>query len=347
MNAGSEPERLSPHELCLWRTCISSLPRFYLPEAGILARRVAWSGQELHATAEPSPRNTAEVAKALYRLRSAHYSPPLDPDALMDGIVDRYLMELEYPDVALALWADAVGTGRYFSILWKTLLTRLHAGASETMELSWTLSALCNCAKLSSASNVAALAHGVAKRIACNQGPTGFFYGSAHRKGWLRRRAVRTSLSSQTYAIHALSAYGRIFDVPEALRSARRCADAFCGLQGPLGQWWWIYDVAEGIVLDSYPVYSVNQDAAVPLAFSELEPKLDSKYNLAASRGLLWLFGENELATSLVDEQLGVIWHGIEKKKEGFNIVREMYSYHPGRCLYMLCSRAFSDNALT
>jgi hypothetical protein len=342
MTAPSEPEGLTPHESLLWRTCTSSLKRFYLPDAGILARRLIWDGQELCPAPEPSPRNTAEVAKALYLLRRGDFPCPLDPDALMERVVNRYLPELEYPDVALALWADALGGGRHFPVLWQALRRRFPSGASDTMELAWTLSALCHTfPKSTAAAEVAALARLIGKKIARNQSQvTGLFYASSRREGWLRRRSALASLSSQTFAVQGLALYARAFNVPEAMQRARRCADAFCGRQGPLGQWWWVYDVYTGEVREPYPVYSVNQDSAVPMALGELEWSGEPRYAEAATRGLSWLFGENELGTSLVDEKAGVIWRAILKQNGKFTILREMYSYHPGRCLYTLCSRA-------
>jgi len=346
MTAPGEPEGLTSHELLLWRTCLLSLKRFYLPEAGILARRLIWDGKEASPTLEPSPRNTAEAAKALYLLRRGGFPAPLDPDALMERVVNRYLSELEYPDIALALWADALGGGRHFSVLWQALGRRFPSAASETMELGWTLSALCHCLpKATAASEVKDLAHLIAKKIARNQSPsTGLFHGSGRRQGWLRRRGRSASLSSQTYAIQALALYARVFNVPEAMQRARRCADAFSALQGPLGQWWWMYDVSAGDVREPYPVYSVNQDSAVPTAFGELDRTGEHRYAAATTLGLSWLFGRNELGISLVDEKAGIIWRAIEKQNGEFTIVREMYSYHPGRCLYRLCSRALGTS---
>ena len=43
-------------------------------------------------------------------------------------------------------------------------------------------------------------------------------------------------------------------------------ADALCRLQGPAGQWWWIYDVERGTPAIRYPVYSIHQDAMGPMA---------------------------------------------------------------------------------
>ena len=343
MTSPSAPESLTPRESILWQTCTSSLKRFYLPDAGILARRLIWEGQGLRPTSEPSPRNTVEVAKALYLLRAGGFPCPLDPDALMERVVGQYLPGLEYPDVALALWADALGDGRHLPALWQALRQRFSPRASETMELAWTLSALCHYFPVAKTPNeVAALAHTIWKEIARNQArATHLFHASNSREGWLRRRSPIANLSSQTYTVQALALYSRTFDVPDALRQAQRCADAFCAHQGPLGQWWWIYNVRNGEVHEPYPVYSVNQDSAIPMALGELERATgDARYRVRVALGLSWLFGENELRTSLVDENNGVIWRAIQRENGQFTILREMFSYHPGRCLYALTSKA-------
>lgn len=340
-----QPDNLAAHKSALWRTCISSLERFYLADAGILSRKVVWNGVGLRPTAEPSPRNTAEVVKALHLLRRHGFACRLDPDALMDELVKRYLPALAYADVALALWADALGGGRHLSVLWEALLQRLPTSASDTMELAWTLSALCHFFPVAAEPNaVATLAHRIREKIAQNQSPaTGLFHASARRRGWLRRRDRSASLVSQTSAVQALALYAQAFRVPEALERPDRCAEAVCGLQGPQGQWWWTYDVQAGNVTTPYPVYSVNQDAAVPMALDELHKAGGhARYRANIIRGLAWLFGDNELTTSLVDEATGVIWRAVDRSNGNFRIVREMYSYHPARCLYWLCSDRFS-----
>lgn len=55
-------------------------------------------------------------------------------------------------------------------------------------------------------------------------------------------------------------------------------------------------------------------------------------------RGIAWLFGENEVRGPLVDEKIGVIWRCVECDDNGtFAVKREMFSYHPARCLFWLC----------
>jgi len=337
---GDSPDVAGQRDI-LMRTCRASLERFYLPESGLFARSAIWDGAAWTRT-EPSPGNTANVALALYQLRRHGMATPFDPDPMMWRLIVDHCRGLDYTGIAFLLWADSIGDRRYGTVLWKTLLERLPASASQSMQLGWTLSALCRYGPVATDTGAATrMAYELYRRIAANQSAkSGLFYASGAREGWCRRRKPVTTLSSQTYPIHALASYGRVFGVTDAIDRATRCATAICRRQGPQGQWWWRYDVESGTVVEPYPVYSVNQDTAVPMALGELQRARGGRRDdTAVNRGLGWLFGQNELGQSLVDEQAGVIWRAIQPRETGFEVVREMHSYHPARCLYALCTK--------
>ncbi|MCK6554759.1 hypothetical protein L6Q96_09300 [Candidatus Binatia bacterium] len=329
----------APQLARLERACRASLPRFVLPHTGILARRVVWDGHALQAAPEPSPRNTAEVARALYLLRSRGARVDIDPDALLDRLVTDHLEALDYYDAAHALWAAAVGNSPHGATFWEALQRRLPPDASETIQLGWTLSALCAYAPGARAQQaVVALAADICGRLLRNQFPsTGLFRADAGSRRWWRRRQRTTDLSSQAYAIHGLASYGIAFGRRGPIDRATACADTLHRLQGNRGQWWWMYDWRRGAVASPYPVYAVNQDAAVPLALDTIERAIGNRrYGEAVERGLAWLFGDNEAQTTLVDPDLGVVWRAVQQAASGFVVIREMYSYHAARCLYWL-----------
>jgi hypothetical protein len=61
-------------------------------------------------------------------------------------LVEKYLEGLEgldYTEVALIISAEALGDCLHVHELWRALRELLPGKANETMELSWTLSALC------------------------------------------------------------------------------------------------------------------------------------------------------------------------------------------------------------
>lgn len=335
---------LASRSSVLRRTCVASLDRFFLEKEGLFARSISWDGRSWKKTGPPSLLNTANVLMALYELSRHGHSHSIDAYSVMERLVTGYFQDLsryDYSDAAFALWADAIGGRRHLSKLWEVLQGSLPRRVSDTMKLAWTLSALCHYFPVAEEPDpVSALARQLYKRIAANQSAaTGLFHQSGDREGWLGRRRPIASLSSQTYPIQAFALFGRAFGSAEALEKAQRCADTICRMQGPQGQWWWRYDVAKGSVAEKYPVYAVNQDGAIPMALGELQRALqDRRYEEAIARGIEWLFGDNELSTSLVDEEAGVIWRAIQQDDHGeFGIVHEMYSYHPARCLYGLC----------
>jgi hypothetical protein len=102
------------------------------------------------------------------------------------------------------------------------------------------------------------------------------------------------------YPIHGLAEYARVTGTAPA-QEILRVADRVVELQGPLGQWWWVYRPRTGRVVEGYPVFTVHQHA---MAFMALAPLVNlglRDYREQLGRGLQWIFGPNELDTPLVD----------------------------------------------
>ena len=322
------------------RACIASLERFYVPEAALFARSMTWDGATWTKTA-PSPNHTANVLLALYALQRRGMTTAVDPAPVMERLVRWYADALDYTGLSFLLWADALGDGSHGAILWPALRAALPSGTSNSMHLSWVLSALCHHVAVAPvAGPVERLAGELYRRLAANQSvKSGLLYDSGVRDGWLRRRKPLGTLSSQAYSIYALALYGRVFGVPDALARAARCAAAICTQQGPQGQWWWRYDVESGIVIEKYPVYAVNQDSAMPMALLELARSTGcGSYAARIVKGVNWLFGSNELGRPLADESVGVIWRGIQEIDDRFELLPTMHAYHAARCLYTWCA---------
>jgi hypothetical protein len=122
-----------------------------------------------------------------------------------------------------------------------------------------------------------------------------------------------TSFASQVYPIHGLAQYARASARPPP-QQIQRAAERLIATQGQLGQWWWIYSMRTGAVLEGYPVYSVHQDAMAFMALASLENLGLGSYRDELVRGLSWIFGKNELRTPLVDFDRGFISRCIQRR---------------------------------
>jgi hypothetical protein len=325
-----------------------SLKRYVMP-GGILVRSLQRTEDGWQLT-EPCALNTSEALKAVFLMDRAGIQHGLDPHALLDRLVADYLATADHQVASLALWAAATGRSPHADRLWQTVVERAPRDVFQSMQMAWTLAAVCAYAESHAVTGaVSSFAEQIVARILANQNPkTGLFHPSAAREGLLRRRRADTTLSSQTYPIYALTQYARVFGARDMLEPARRCAERLCLLQGDSGQWWWRYDARRGAVLQRYPVYAVNQDGAVPLAFGALQAALgDRRYDEAIDRGLVWEGGENELRRSLLDAQAGFVARSLEPEDGSYRLSWEMYAYQPARALTALLSDpAWSAQAL-
>lgn len=189
-------------------------------------------------------------------------------------------------------------------------------------------------------------------------------------------QAFITSFAGQVYPLHGLTAYYRFTGdpVPEQMI---RVADRIVEEQGRLGQWWWIYSTRKREVIQGYPVYSVHQDGMAFIALSPFGELGQRPYDDALALGLDWLYGENELSVSLVDDGPPFIPRCIQRagsdadgtyglSRRGFagvlagqlrppadgggkqaapsdlEVLRECRSYHLG---WVLCAHALTERA--
>lgn len=121
-----------------------------------------------------------------------------------------------------------------------------------------------------------------------------------------------TSFASQVYSIHGLVQYARATETAPP-QQILRAADRLIETQGPLGQWWWIYSLRTGAVVERYPVYSVHQDAMAFMALAPLQNLGLGSYDDELARGLVWVFGANELRAPLVDFDRTFISRSIQR----------------------------------
>ena len=123
------------------------------------------------------------------------------------------------------------------------------------------------------------------------------------------------SIIDQVFTMYAFTRYARAFEDEHALVVARECATNLLQNQGELGQWWSLYEVATGTVARTFPVYSMNQDALVPMALLAVAEQTGDDYLDAISYGMQWLFAHNEMDLRMVDPGLSMIWEGVHDGK--------------------------------
>jgi len=234
-------------------------------------------------------------------------------------------------DVALALWACRLL--RHPD--WERALRRLVElrpleGPQATVELAWTLAALCADGDLPAADLRAAVARRLQAAFVERSGLFPHVVASA-RNG---PRAHVCCFADLVYPIHALSRHGRLTGDRSALGTALRCAEETVRRQGPQGQWWWHYDVRTGAVVEPYPVYAVHQDAMAPLALLALEDASGHDFGAPIARGLAWLVSAPELrGGSLVDASADLVWRKVARH-EPAKLARSLQAaasrMHPG-----------------
>lgn len=297
---------------------LRGLTGMYRPDQQLFVHHLRRAGGETTPAGE-SVRYTAIVLIALANEPEATARQVLGDDRPED-VCDRLLKLNDdarlgnLGDVALIYWAArAIGRPRTDATLRRLAELLAYSHRHQTVELAWTLAALCE--KVES-EGVAALRNEAARRLvqAYNDRSAIFAHvAGSNRIGWRGHVACFADL---VYPIHALARYHAVVSAPEVLRIANRCADRMCSLLGSAGQWWWHYDARTGEVIERYPVYAVHQDAMAPMALSALTRAGGNDHSAAIAKGLAWLERAPELDDgSLIDEAAGVIWRKVARRE--------------------------------
>jgi hypothetical protein len=230
---------------------------------------------------------------------------------------------LQHPELGLLLWLDSYRDGasgeKILNALnkhWET--ERKYAG---TMEAAWVLMGLAGSKTLAAR----ALAPKVLDFLLVSfHADTHLFalYGSRTGFPWTRDRmnSLLGSFASQVYPILALAQWVEAYKDARVTEMLRNAASKTCELQGPAGEWWWIFDARSGTVFLDYPVYSVHQDAMGPMALLAASRTLQTKdYLPAIARGLEYLFEyKNPLnGDRFINQQESVIWRAVVRDVPG------------------------------
>lgn len=195
----------------------------------------------------------------------------------------------------------------------------------DSMALSWLLMGLVeSCAGLSTRSCRSLLEEALTSLLGCYSPASHLFaFARFHRVSFYLHRPYRHvlgSFASQVYPLLALSAYVKIFSDHSLKGVLKECADRVCDLQGPEGEWWWIYDVRDSSVFQHFPVYSVHQDGMAPMALLATMEVLDNqKYADPVARGLRYLFEYNEPRSGqhFINREQDLIWRALMRDLPG------------------------------
>jgi hypothetical protein len=267
-----------------------------------------------------SPRYTIIALLGLQRAEKIGLRAAFDVESIFDGLVRATRWIDNAGDWGLLLWLCALRAPEELLHLivragLDTLLERFQdVRERRTMEMAWVLGGLAHM-QMACAPGVRALstlAFRTYQLIIQNQGPEGVFGHQTKGDSYASKfRSRLGSFADQAYPIYALSKFAQAWGVEEAVRRARKCADTVSRLQGPMGQWWWHYDSANGRVVGKYPVYSVHQDGMAPMALFALSEVSNLGYNTAVQKGMEWIHGTNELGVDMRSLSTNTIWRCI------------------------------------
>jgi hypothetical protein len=216
-------------------------------------------------------------------------------------------------DVALLLWAtQMVGYPDPSPVRKKLFEFRPAERAYPIVELAWALSALCGDKDPASDPIRDALATRLLEEFGPNSGV--FPHLAGERLSGLRSHVA--CFADLVYPVQALSFYLKLTGNSKAREAALRCAELFCGKQGPDGQWWWHYDWRTGDVIEPYPVYAIHQDAMAPMALFALSDATGHDFSSSIEKGLDWLRRSPELGGgSLIDDDVTMIWRKVARRE--------------------------------
>ncbi len=224
-------------------------------------------------------------------------------------------------DLGLGLWARALDGADDDSVTADGALAVLRASSErcDSVELAWLLLGADHAVVAGmTAQSAAALADEAKTRLLAVYNPDSALFYRHPRRGVVRGISRRVPcFANQIYPVMALSVHARRTGCSPSREVVRCVADRLCSLQGPMGQWWWLYDAAEGGVVDGYPVFSVHQDGMAPMALMEAARVVGRSFNDEIERGLNWIFGENELGRTMVVADEGLILRDIHRRGVG------------------------------
>jgi hypothetical protein len=300
----ARPDVATAHLRQLNTRAVETLSQLYQPNLQAFRSQAGSTGHIFSSSRAPG-RESVIVLLGLRKLEQAGDAHRFAIQDIESALFSDLSWVTGIGDLGLLLWYAALhAPGQLAGLCQRYDLTEAFDHAcdsreSRTLPLSWFLAGLSQVrlAKCTPAASIADLAAETFQKLAQNQGEDGIF---SHRgaRTWLDRCGVGRlgTFSDQAFSIYALAQFATAFEVTESLGAALDCASTLCGLQGSLGQWWWLYDSRQGTVSSHYPVCGINQAGIAPLALNALQRATGMDFQAPIQSGLRWIFGENELA---------------------------------------------------
>jgi hypothetical protein len=270
-----------------------------------------------------SRRRTIIALLGLQRLAESGATIALDRVAIQDAISKDTGWVGTAADLGLLTWFTAIcAPDRLPALLDKFEFdTVLHTCADvrkrHTRGLAWLLAGIAHARRvnLRTLPDLTDMAVEAYHLLLDNQSEQGLF---AHLGSPRSIREIPSTrfgtFADQMYAIYALTAFAREFEIEEPLESALRCANSVCALQGDRGQWWFLYDTRRGCVANRYPVCSAHQDGTAPTALFSLQEATNQTFHAAVQNGLSWIAANNELGVDLRSLDQSLIWDSIDAR---------------------------------
>jgi len=313
------------------RFCIKGLERMYIPSERVFATRRLKGGQIAHVRDRKLEYLfTMNALMGLHQARTQGSEVFLDIDSdyhFMAARVDEY--SRYFLNTAATVWTGrCIGTEippKVTSLFHDRLEDAPRMKHLEAKELAWLIVA-CLTGGKEYHENALALATLAAERYIhagtalVREDPAGL------RKDW-------ASFGAHSYMAYAFLLLARRIESEWARGLGLRIARKLLQLQGPEGQWGWMYHVPNGRVADYYPIYSVHQYAYAPFFMVEAIDQGYDEFREPLVRGFRWILGQNELGQSMVEPMHQVVWRrmirrGAEAKL--LKVFRGMVTIHCG-----------------
>lgn len=313
------------------RYCIQGLERAYIPSERLFAARRLSGGQMVYVR-DPN----REYLYTMNALMGLHRARTQGSGVFLDIESDYHAMAARLDDYSgyLLNIPATVWTGRYIGAKIPPNAASLFDGLLEkapqmkdltAKSLAWLMVA-CLTGGEEYHENAVALAtlaaerHIDARTALLREVPAGL------RRDW-------APFGEHSYMAYAFLLLARKTGNDWARDLGLRIARKLVQLQGPQGQWGWMYHVPSGRVADFYPVFSVHQYAYAPFFLVEAIDQGYDEFREPLVRGFRWILGQNELGQTMVEPMHRVVWRRMIRKGPNSKLIkflRGMVTIHGG-----------------